>query len=107
MQAAKALHKPPERYGFVQQFAKNDWAAALYLDIFMQETGGEFFDKRGKVNFNTPAVIAPQCNTWSTSTTPPQSPDRYCEIRSVTCRFLRPSPRSSGAFAPTSSGRRW
>ncbi len=53
-----ALTAPPNRYGFQQLWSRKDWIGIPWvLYPLMRSNGGEFFDKSGKITFNTPENI--------------------------------------------------
>lgn len=54
---AKAVTKPPQRYAMVQAFKKGQSTTAVLLDCLVKTNGGEFFDKKWNLKFNTPQVV--------------------------------------------------
>jgi len=58
LRAGKALTAPPDRYGFQQMWSRKDWIGIPWvLYPLMRSNGGEFFDKGGRVTFNTPENV--------------------------------------------------
>lgn len=58
LRVATALNAPPDRYGFQQLWSRKDWNSIPWvLYPLMQSNGGEFFDKDGKVAFDTPENV--------------------------------------------------
>ncbi len=55
--AAIAMTNPPTRYGFDLPLSKSAYKSKEWLAYFMRTNGAEFFDKNGKVNFNTPQTV--------------------------------------------------
>ena len=55
--AAIAMTNPPTRYGFDLPMSKSAYKSKEWLAYFMRTNGAEFFDKNGKVNFNTPQTV--------------------------------------------------
>ncbi len=55
--AAIAMTNPPARYGFDLPMSKSAYKAKEWLAYFMRTNGAEFFNKEGKVNFNTPQTV--------------------------------------------------
>ncbi|CAN5153068.1 ABC transporter substrate-binding protein [soil metagenome] len=58
LKVATALNAPPDRFGFQQLWSRKDWIGIPWiLYPLMRSNGGEFFDKDGKVAFNTPENV--------------------------------------------------
>lgn len=58
LRVSKALTSPPDRYGFQQLWSRKDWIGIPWvLYPLMRSNGGEFFDKNGKVAFDTPENV--------------------------------------------------
>jgi multiple sugar transport system substrate-binding protein len=57
IRVARALTRPPDRYGLVQMWGKGDWGGLIYLYLFMRSNNGFFWDAQGKVVFNSPQNI--------------------------------------------------
>jgi multiple sugar transport system substrate-binding protein len=58
LRVGMALTTPPSRYGFQQLWSRKDWIGIPWvLYPLMRSNGGEFFDKDGKVTFNTPENV--------------------------------------------------
>ncbi|GHE42100.1 hypothetical protein GCM10017673_50380 [Streptosporangium violaceochromogenes] len=57
MEAAIAMTKAPEYYGYVQQLSVKDTGGGYLLWILARSNGGHLFDKDGKVTLNSPEVM--------------------------------------------------
>jgi len=61
LDAAIKTTNPPKYYGFVLYLSKTDWYGAKDLWTLMggqlEGEAGEYFDKEGNINFNTPETI--------------------------------------------------
>lgn len=57
MRAAVAMTQPPNRYGMIIPFGKQDYMGTLWLYIFTRAARGQFLDKDMNLTFNSPEVI--------------------------------------------------
>ena len=57
MKDAVAMTQPPNRYGMIVPFGKQDYMGTLWLYIFTRTAGGQFLDKNMNLTFNSPEVI--------------------------------------------------
>lgn len=57
MKAAVAMTQPPNRYGMIVPFGKQDYMGTLWLYIFTRTARGQLLDKNMNLTFNSPEVI--------------------------------------------------
>ena len=58
LRVSKSLTVPPDQYGFQQLWSREDWIGVPWmLYPLIRSNGGEFFDREGKVSFDTPENV--------------------------------------------------